>query len=128
MNITELLNLALDSDCDEIIENITNDIKKIGISNQKKTKKQISKEKKSGNNETLGISAEVAFCKTYNLNYPRHLDERCDESICNNLIQICELIKKEHTFEVVEHIGSDNGPVDFKLSNNKAKWVLRLDC
>ena len=47
MNITELLNLALDSDCDEIIENITNDIKKIGISNQKKTKKQISKEKKS---------------------------------------------------------------------------------
>ena len=91
-----------------------------------KSKKKISKEKKSGNNETLGISAEVAFCKTYNLNYPHHLDERCDESTCNNLMQICELIKKEHTFEVVEHIGSDNGPVDFKLSNNKTLSLKTL--
>ena len=82
--------------------------------------------KKQINNETLGISAEVAFCKIYDLNYPSHLDCRCDEDTCNSLIPICNNIKKTCNLEIIEHIGSKNGPSDFKLSNNKTLSLKTL--
>ena len=113
---------------DKLIElNLKLDLDSIKEFKLKKTSKLKKKGKKSTqNNETLGMTAEVAFCKTNEIHYASHLDERCDEDICKSLMPICKSIMEKHKFKVKKHLGSKNGHIDFELADGETLSMKTL--
>ena len=108
----------------ELIDTLINYYNK--SNNNIKVEKKTNIINKTHNNETFGITAEVSLCKIYNISYPNHLDKRMDENICEKLYPICNKIKNELQLEITEHLGSDNGSIDFKLKNNETLSLKTL--
>ncbi|MGP1597625.1 MAG: hypothetical protein ACTTIG_01540 [Peptoanaerobacter stomatis] len=78
------------------------------------------------NNESIGISAEVAIAKSYGIAINPDYEARSDKKIVekllhnNNLIQIFE---KEGIPKPVKHIAEGQNPVDFTLEGDKTLSV-----
>lgn len=65
------------------------------------------------NNETFGISAEIAFCKVYQCN--KMPDEsRGDESIINKLVEFLNKNKDKLSFKKLEYTGEKGNSIDFR--------------
>nr|WP_314115386.1 hypothetical protein [uncultured Leptotrichia sp.] len=77
------------------------------------------------NNETIGISAEVAIAKAFDININPEYALRADNNIVNLLSKekIVEIFNKENIPNPIEHIAEDKNPIDFKLFGNKSLSV-----
>lgn len=86
--------------------------------------------KREKNNETFGISVENEICKIFNLDKPKHLEERSDkrmmEEAYNTIMDaFCELPSP------INYVGDKKGttgknsksPIDFKLEGDKSLSV-----
>ena len=114
---------------DKLIElNIKLDLDSIKEFKLKKKGEKFKKkgEKSTQNNETLGMSTEVALCREVKIPYASHLDERCDEDTVKSLMPICKRIIEELKFKIVKHLGSNNGHIDFELADGKTLSVKTL--
>ena len=71
------------------------------------------------NNETLGITTEFAFCKIYNITNNINTN-RVNNSLLQKLEEKIEEFKKEYPFlKINEHLGCNNGSIDFKCEDGK---------
>ena len=78
------------------------------------------------NTETIGISAEYAICKKFNIEYPDSFDRRKSNKIVSELENVLDNAFK-HLPKAIKHTGSDSGerrgaskcPYDFVLEGNK---------
>lgn len=78
------------------------------------------------NTETIGISAEYAICKKFDLEYPSNFETRKSDKI---VLKICDVVDKAFLQlpKAIKHTGSDSGvrlgssrcPYDFILEGNK---------
>ena len=78
------------------------------------------------NNESIGISAEVAIAKSFNLDINDEYVYRSEQSIVNLLLKndnIISIFKKEHIPIPIEHVAEKQNPVDFLLEGNKTLSV-----
>jgi len=76
------------------------------------------------NNETVGISAEVAICEVYNIKYNFLYKERAEQEIVD--IFKLSLINKFEELKIaspIKHIAEGQNPVDFILSDGKTLSV-----
>lgn len=73
------------------------------------------------NNETIGISTEIAIAKYFDINVPNNYYNRGDQTIINNIIKVIDKNNKNIFKKSIpkELIAFNNGPIDFILSNNK---------
>ncbi len=72
------------------------------------------------NNETYGISAEVAFCDVYNIQVNQKYRERANENIVNNIINVVKTFKQENKdFIVNKHIAEKQNVHDFIVNNTE---------
>jgi hypothetical protein len=77
-------------------------------------------EKKKKNNETTGISAELAMCDFYELDYPEHLQVRSSKRISNQIKTCIKRFSKDHPeIKFTKHLGAENRKPDFELENEK---------
>ncbi len=78
------------------------------------------------NNETFGISAEVAIAKSFNISINPDYVNRSDKKIVDLLINdnnIIKLFEKENIPIPIKHIAENQNPVDFLLLNSKTLSV-----
>lgn len=76
------------------------------------------------NNETIGISAELAIADTFGIAVNPFYRERGDEVVKNNIQQIVyDTFIIENIPFPVEHVAYDQCPVDFILENNQTLSV-----
>lgn len=77
------------------------------------------------NNETIGISAEVAIAKAFDININPEYALRADNNIVNLLSKekVVEIFNKENIPNPIEHIAENRNPIDFKLFGNKSLSV-----
>lgn len=76
------------------------------------------------NNETIGISAELAIADTFGIVVNPSYRERGDEVVKNNIQQIVyDTFIIENIPFPVEHVAYDQSPVDFILENNQTLSV-----
>ena len=78
------------------------------------------------NNESIGISAEVAIAKSFNLDINDEYVYRSEQSIVNLLLKndnIISVFKKEHIPIPIEHVAEKQNPADFLLEGNKTLSV-----
>lgn len=89
------------------------------------THKLLSKIKMS-NNETIGMTAEQAFCNVYSLSSGIN-KSRINTQILSTLTPVITLFKNKHPqINITESCGYENGKVDFKLLNNKTLSLKTL--
>ena len=76
------------------------------------------------NNETVGISAEVAIANEFNINVNPKYRQRADQAIVN-LIQplVRDVFDKNNIPYPIQHIAEGQNPVDFILDRNKTLSV-----
>ncbi len=78
------------------------------------------------NNESFGISAEVAIAKTYGISINPKYENRADNSIVNLLLQdnkIRQIFEKERIPHPIKHVAEGQNPVDFLLEGGKTLSV-----
>lgn len=78
------------------------------------------------NNESIGISAEVAIAKSYGVPITPHYESRAEQKIVNLLMNnndIVKIFEKECIPNPVKHIAEGQNPVDFILQNEKTLSV-----
>lgn len=78
------------------------------------------------NNESIGIAAEVAIAKTYNVKINPEYELRAEPGISEFLLSgdyIRKIFEKENLPVPVQHIAEGQNPVDFILANNKTLSV-----
>jgi len=77
-------------------------------------------EEKIKNNETTGISGELAICNFYKLDYPKHLQIRSSKRISNQIKTCIQKFSKEHPeIKFIKHLGAKNEKSDFELEDKK---------
>lgn len=81
--------------------------------------------KLKNNNETIGISAEVAIARAFNININPDYASRADNNVIDLLSKekIIEIFKRENIPNPIEHIAEKQNPIDFNLSGNKSLSV-----
>lgn len=74
------------------------------------------------NNETFGVSCEIALCKLFKSKTIPN-EERGNEEYVKNLIPEFKILfdkfKKKYQFETLEYTGEAQNKIDFKDNNNK---------
>ncbi len=78
------------------------------------------------NTETIGISAEYAICKKFNLDYPSSFETRKSNKIVSEISEVIDKAFRQMP-KAIKHTGSDSGErqgaskcsYDFILENNK---------
>jgi len=78
------------------------------------------------NNETIGISAEKALCDLFGIEESIS-ESRVDYNIVEKMYDsnIMEILNEEDIL-IVQHIGGDNGSIDFICNNNKSLSLKTL--
>lgn len=78
--------------------------------------------KKINNNETYGISAEVALCQVYNIDRDKSYNGRYNQRIVDKFIPVLEKFKTDNpNIIVTESCGHTGGKVDFKATINSVE-------
>ena len=75
------------------------------------------------NNEAIGISAEVAIAKSFDISINPHYEDRADKTIVDLLMKnnnVKRIFKKERIPDPVSHIAEGRSPIDFILTDNKS--------
>ena len=122
--IDEFKKIEIDSPNDtpvkqEINQEINKEIKQ-EINQEKMSKNK--KNKKINNNETYGISAEVALCNVYNIDRATSYNGRYNQIIVDKLIPVLEKFKKDNpNIIVTESCGHTGGKVDFNATINSVE-------
>ncbi len=78
------------------------------------------------NNESVGISAEVAIAKSFDISINPDYKERADKTIVDLLMEndnVKRIFKKERIPDPVSHIAEDHNPIDFILTGGKSLSV-----
>jgi len=78
------------------------------------------------NNESIGISAEVAIVKSYGLAINPDYEARSEKKIVDKLLNndnIIKIFEKECIPRPVKHVAEGQNPVDFVLKGNKTLSV-----
>lgn len=78
------------------------------------------------NNESIGIAAEVAIAKTYNVQINPNYELRAEVGICDFLLKgdyIRKIFEREHIPVPIKHIAEGQSAVDFILESNKTLSV-----
>jgi len=73
------------------------------------------------NNETIGISAELAMCSVFNIAFVGKQERTCAHFVkrCDAAIRDALLLARGPRIRVVQHLGSKNGFVDFLCDDQK---------
>ena len=78
------------------------------------------------NNESVGISAEAAIAKSFDISINPDYEERADKTIVDLLMEndnVKRIFKKERIPDPVSHIAEGRSPIDFILTDNKSLSV-----
>lgn len=76
------------------------------------------------NNETIGISAEVAIAKAFKIKINYEYNLRAEENIVNLLSEkIIQIFQNENIPYPIKHIAEDQNPIDFLLDSEKTLSV-----
>ena len=76
------------------------------------------------NNETVGISAEVAIAGAFNVAIDSYYASRAEERIVQYIMPHIKQVFQNNSIPApVKHIAQGQNPVDFELSNNKTLSV-----
>lgn len=78
------------------------------------------------NNESVGISAEVAIAKSFGLNINPYYEERADKEIVDLLMKndnVKRIFEKERIPAPASHIAEGQNPIDFILTDGKSLSV-----
>jgi len=78
------------------------------------------------NNESVGISAEVAIAKSFDISINPDYEERANKAIVDLLMKnnnVKRIFKKERIPDPVSHIAEDRNSIDFILTDNKSLSV-----
>lgn len=78
------------------------------------------------NNETIGISAEVAIAKSFNIYINPLYESRADNKVVKLFIKnkcLIDIFDKEKIPKPIKHIAEGQNPIDFILEDNKSLSV-----
>ena len=78
------------------------------------------------NNESMGISAEVAIAKSFGIYVNPYYEDRSEPEIVELLMdddKINKIFEKENIPEPVCHVAEGQNPVDFELAGGKTLSV-----
>lgn len=78
------------------------------------------------NNESIGISAEVAIARSFGVKINKDYEARSEKTIVDLLLKdnsVNKIFKKENIPEPIKHIAEGQNPVDFILKCNKTLSV-----
>ena len=78
------------------------------------------------NNESIGISAEVAIAKSFGVSVNPYYEARAEQAIVDLLLKndnVKKIFNRENIPVPVEHIAEGQNPVDFVLEGNKSLSV-----
>ena len=108
----------------EEVLDLIKDFQEISIKSNKTNSiddKNVKKEK-NNNNETYGISAEVALCQVYDIDRDKSYNGRYNQRIVDKFIPVLEKFKTDNpNIIVTESCGHTGGKVDFKATINSVE-------
>jgi len=86
---------------------------------------KVSKKKNTINNETTGITAELALCNLFNIDFNSNI-ARTNNKILHQITNQLKLSNVIYKLNVIEHIGNDNTKIDF-ICNNQNTLSLKTN-